>query len=395
MRLLIVAMAESVHTARWVSQIADQGWDIHLFPSVNCGIVHPGLRNITVHNMFRGRQTIDPSIRHKGIPVFNDDVALAGGIALERFFPQLKVRKLRRLVHRIQPDIIHSMEIQHAGYLTLEAMKGIKGRIPTWIVTSWGSDISLFGRLEAHKERLREVLSSCDYLCCDCRRDISPAVSLGFKGVVLPVMPGGGGLDMEMCARSRQPGRVSERRIIMLKGYQGWSGRALVGLRALERCADVLKGFEVFLYSASPEVLIAAELFSESTGVPVTIVPPLTSHSEMLVYYGKARISIGVSVSDGATNSLLESMAMGSFPIQSWTACADEWIEDGKTGLLVPPDDPDVVEKAIRRALTDDELINVAAESNYRMAQERLDQSLLKPKAVNIYRYVAEHYASR
>ena len=32
---------------------------------------------------------------------------------------------------------------------------------------------------------------------------------------------------------------------------------------------------------------------------------------------------------------------MGSFPIQSDTACADEWIEDGVSGLIVPPEDPD------------------------------------------------------
>ena len=76
---------------------------------------------------------------------------------------------------------------------------------------------------------------------------------------------------------------------------------------------------------------------------------------------------------------------MGSFPIQSWTACADEWIEDGKTGLLVPPEDPDVVEKAIRRALTDDELVNRAAEENWRTAIERLDASKLKEKVINFY----------
>ena len=81
---------------------------------------------------------------------------------------------------------------------------------------------------------------------------------------------------------------------------------------------------------------------------------------------------------------------MGSFPIQSWTACADEWIEDGKTGILVPPEDPEVVELAIRRALTDDELVNQAAERNYRIAEERLDQSILKPKAIEIYTTVAK-----
>ena len=44
---------------------------------------------------------------------------------------------------------------------------------------------------------------------------------------------------------------------------------------------------------------------------------------------------------------------MGALPIQSCTACADEWIVDGRSGLIVPPEDVDVIENALRRALTD------------------------------------------
>ena len=84
-------------------------------------------------------------------------------------------------------------------------------------------------------------------------------------------------------------------------------------------------------------------------------------------------------------------MAAGSFPIQSWTACADEWIEDGRTGLLVPPDDPEAVEAAIRNALADDVLVDRAAEENLRTATLRLDRERIRPMAVGIYtRVVAD-----
>jgi glycosyltransferase involved in cell wall biosynthesis len=175
----------------------------------------------------------------------------------------------------------------------------------------------------------------------------------------------------------------------MLKGYQGWAGRSLVGLRALERCADMLKGYEVVIYLASPEVVIAAELFQRSTGVNVRIIPKGTSHVEILSLHGRARLSIGLSIGDAASTSMLEAMAMGSFPIQSWTSCADEWIEDGKSGLLVPPDDPEVVEKAIRKALADDALVDGAAELNYAVVGKRLNYYALKPMTVNIYNTVA------
>ena len=42
---------------------------------------------------------------------------------------------------------------------------------------------------------------------------------------------------------------------------------------------------------------------------------------------------------------------MGAFPIQSNTSCLKEWIENEKTGLLVPPNDPAATGRAISHLL--------------------------------------------
>ncbi len=52
MRTLFVTMSDSIHPARWIKQISDYGWDIHLFPCVAHGIVHPQMNNITIHHLF-------------------------------------------------------------------------------------------------------------------------------------------------------------------------------------------------------------------------------------------------------------------------------------------------------------------------------------------------------
>jgi glycosyltransferase involved in cell wall biosynthesis len=101
--------------------------------------------------------------------------------------------------------------------------------------------------------------------------------------------------------------------------------------------------------------------------------------------FGRARIYIGLGISDGISTSLLEAMVMGAFPIQSCTACADEWIVDGKSGFIVPPEDPVLVAAAIRRALADDQLVNLAAEINAKTARERLDTSVIQPQVVKLY----------
>jgi len=391
MRILIVAMANSIHTARWVDQLADQGWDIHLFPSTNSWVdIHPAVKNVTLHHTgFR-----NPSRNAKGVQF--EGVSLAWRakdvwrrkVRKEKDATRLQAERLASLVDRLLPDVIHSLEFQHAGYLTLEAKRRKGGFFPPWIATNWGSDIYLFGRLAEHAPKIREVLAGCDYYSCECLRDVALAKSFGFSGTVLPVFPNAGGFDLSEAASLRQQGPASGRRGIMLKGYQHWGGRALTGLRALERCSDLLAGYEVWVYSASPEVAIAAELFAESTGIRMTLLPKDTSHSEILSRHGRARISIGLSISDAISTSFLEAMVMGAFPIQSWTSCADEWVEDGRTGLLVPPDDPDAVEAAIRKVLTDDGMVDRAMESNLGVAALRLDRERIRPLAVGIYNQV-------
>jgi hypothetical protein len=405
-KILLVAMANSLHTARWVEQIADQGWDIHIFPSVVTFKVHPKLKNVTVYfpNFKKRRlnnsderrlkpQNLNKDLnglpKQKTLPIFHLFSRSFKGMLVE-ISRSLSIFYLNKVIKKVKPDIIHSLEFQHAGYLTLEVKKQFKGKFPTWIATNWGSDIYLFGRLVDHQEKIKAVLSGCKYYSCECLRDVALAREFGFKGQVLPVFPNAGGFDFSIISELRKPGPVSARQKIMLKGYQGWAGRALVGLRALERCADLLQGYEIIIHSEmSDAVKIATELFENSTGIKVTFIVPGQPHNEILSLHGQARISIGLSISDGISTSFLEALVMGAFPIQSFTACADEWIHDGQTGIIVHPDDPDKLELAIRRALLDNELVDKAAEMNYKMAVNRLDHGIIKAKVIDLYNRVA------
>jgi glycosyltransferase involved in cell wall biosynthesis len=161
-----------------------------------------------------------------------------------------------------------------------------------------------------------------------------------------------------------------------------------VGLRAIALCAHELKGYRVAIYSAFPDVKIAAELVSQSTGIPIDLIPPC-SHDDMLRLYGRARIFIGLSISDAISTSFLEAIVMGAFPIQSFTGCANEWVVDGEMGFLVPPEDPEPIAAAIRRAVMDDALVDRAAELNARLARERIDQSVIRPQVLEMYKRVA------
>lgn len=389
-KILFVGMVDSIHVARWVAQIEDQGWEVYLFP-VEWTLPHSEFRNISMFAIkFFRAASLDRSVRYirwSSLGFYLD--ALKRRLT-HQSSSKYKEQALVRAIQCIKPDIVHSLEFQHAGYLTLVAKKQLGDKFPTWIATSWGSDIYLFGRLPEHQEPIRQMMANCDYYSCECERDVQLGRNMGFNGPVLPVLSSRGGFKIEYMSSFRQPGLISIRKTIIVKGYQGWAGRALVAFRALKRCLDVLQGYTLVLYAVVDDVKIAARLFEQETGIPIRIVPSSSPEQEILGEFGKARIYIGLSISDGISTSLLEAMVMGAFPIQSCTACADEWIQDGKSGIIVPPEEPDEIANAIRRALTDDALVDRAAEINAKTAKERLDYSVVQPQAVKIYRDIYE-----
>ena len=273
--ILLVAMLSSVHTTRWVKQLMGQDWKIYLFPSTDAEKLHSNLSGVVI--VRSNYRKVRDALSTLGLGFLARLVRY-----FERKFSPDQAKQLRNVIVSLQPDLIHSLEIQAAGYLTLEAKNKFHGKFPPWIVTNWGSDIFLFGKLQRHKEKIHDVLASCDYYSCECERDVKLALEFGFSKTVLPVFPNTGGFELRQLEKLRHEILPSSRKVIMLKGYQHWAGRALTGLRALERCEDVLGGYTIVIFSAPPEVEMAAELLTYKTGIATRIVSHDTTHQEML-----------------------------------------------------------------------------------------------------------------
>jgi glycosyltransferase involved in cell wall biosynthesis len=187
-------------------------------------------------------------------------------------------------------------------------------------------------------------------------------------------------------------GRPADRRLIMVKGYQGWAGRAHNALEALASCSEKLRGYEIVVYAASPVIIPRIRELQAAGGLQVRILPR-SPHGEVLRLFGNARIAIGVNATDGVPNAMLEAMTLGAFPIQSDTQSTSEWITDGANGLLVHPGDPTHIAGAILRALSDDALVERAAELNSHLIFERLDVSIVRPRVVQMYESIANGQA--
>lgn len=417
-RILFVAMQNSPHAANWINLIADQGWDLHLF-AINDHPVLPEMRGVTVHRPWlrlRPRMALktflkDPIGFHRNwhdierqlnpdalpvrpifplpvVPPVDRALNYARPVRLgesdahaSRFYgPSV----LLRLIRGLQPHLIHSMEFQHCGYNVLRAKELYGQEFPPWLATNWGSDIYYYRNFPDHRSQITRLLKNIDYYSCECRRDVTLAKELGLAGKVMPVLPNAGGFDLEYINPLRRVHTPSARRLIMVKGYQHFAGRALTALDAIERCSLLLKDYCIVVFSASPVIYERIEELRAYLGLDIHVLP-YSNRDKMLRMFARARLYLGVSISDAISISMLEAMALGAFPIQTNTSCCEEWIDDGKSGFVISPNDVNQIADRLRQALTDDNLVDTAAEINWRTVQERLDMRVLKEKAVAFY----------
>ncbi len=390
LRILFVALAESVHTSRWIDQLAHTGWDLHLFPAHE-GVPHPALHHTTLHTL------LSPVCRPS-----RDDLTMTGcpwpnqrGITrIARLVENGPLRRwmsrsarLARLIRKIKPDIVHVLEMQRAGYLFLEAHHLLAAtEVPLVVYSSWGNDIYHFGQLPEHQQRIRDFLSLCDYCLPDCRRDAGLIRDFGFRGECLGVLPVSGGLDLDNFTRCSASLPPSRRKLVALKGYDGgeFGGRALTALHALRLSARLLNEYSVVIYSASAHVQRAALALAEVTGLDVRILPP-APNDVIVQLLSQSRIALALSVSDGTPISMLEAMAAGAFPIQSDTKSTGEWLVSGKNGLLVPPDDAEAVSRALASALTDDSLVDSAASTNMAIVEQHFERKAIQEEVLAMY----------
>ncbi len=325
-RILVICMFDSIHSARWLSQFRDQDIEFLLFPSSPHRRIHKNLKSLVAGNSAASYKLF-PLSRFFGLPLWFADKLV------DNWF---RSRLVKRAIKTFKPDFVHAMELQNAGYIAANAMTSKSHS--KLIATNWGSDIFWFQQFPKHRQKLAQLLKTADYYSCECNRDVALAKSLGFQGHVMPVIPNAGGFAKEVL--EQQVPLLQDRNVIAIKGYHGWVGRAKVALEAVETIAEDLKSYRLVVYSANRGTIKLANQIARRAGLDITVFGKgKLSHNQVLELFARAKIYVGLSLSDGISTSLLESMAMGAIPVQTATACCDEWFTDSGvkvTEITVP-----------------------------------------------------------
>ena len=378
-KVLVVCMFDSIHAGRWLSQFTDQDIDFTLFPSKKFKRIHPKLAALLKSNEGATFSIAHPII----LPKILGYLDFLFFVQFPKIFKRnLRAQYLRQISTKNKYDFVHALEIQGAGYLCDEAIikKDFK-----FILTNWGSDIFYFQHLPEHLPRIKSALSKADLYSAECQRDYKLATNLGFTGYQLPCIPNGGGLVTGETLSIGIP--TSSRKNIVVKTYGGTFGRGGLAIEAVGKVLESHYDLIAYFYSVTEDLLNQVVELKSKFGARVnysTLKKPI-SHGQLEDIFANSRIYIGCSISDGISTSFLEALTKGVYPIQTNTSCAGEWIDKGAVASLIDLD-IDQLDKALDLAITDDKVVDFAAEKNLEVANNLLTSAKVAPIAQKFYK---------
>lgn len=317
MRLALLAKRESIHTVRWVNALAARGHDVHLISALSSG------------------EPLDERVTFHVLPIRPP----AGFL--------LNVLALRSLLARIQPDVLNTHYA--SGYGTLARLSGFHPNV----LSVWGSDVYDFPyKSPLHRRAIVDNLRAADWICST--SEVMAAQTRSLRAVDrLSVIPFG--IDIERFRPMMWPddGTIVVGTVKSLADKYGIDvlirafaiARELLAASAPEladrlRLSIVGTGPAEASLKALSQELGLAKVVRFAGAVPHSEVP--AALATMDVFAALSRLdseSFGVAI--------LEASACGLPVVVSDAGGLPEVVVDGKSGFVVPREDPTAAAMAL------------------------------------------------
>lgn len=380
MKLLFVADGRSPISRSWIAYWIQRGDEVTLVSTFACDSL-PGLASLEVVPVaFSGRasQTSSgpPRRDSRFLHVRNEIRHWLGPLTIPR-----AAQRLRTIVERIGPDLVHALRIPYEGMLAANASL----RAPL-IVSVWGNDFTLHAPstpLMSHHARW--TMQVADALHADCERDIRLAREWGLDASKPTlVTPGNGGINTDLFF---PPAQLTDEPVV-------FNPR---GFRAYVRNDTFFQSIPLVLKEIPNARFLGASMAGQAEALDwirklgieqsVELLAP-RPYAEMADVYRSAMILVSPSTHDGTPNTLLEGMACGCFPIVGDLESLREWITDGQNGLLVDSGSPSSLANAIIKAINNKDLRAKAAGLNQEIITSRAEYTRNMARVEEFYQRV-------
>jgi glycosyltransferase involved in cell wall biosynthesis len=273
---------------------------------------------------------------------------------------------LQRFMKRERPDIVLSWAAHVAVYA-----RWLRGVGPLRRIVNVRGDLtvnSTSGAVARHVGWYRSTFEKADLVVSNSRWSLKVLQQIGLKlprsTVIFNIVPAPGRATAREPAETPRIAAVGS--LKPLKAYD-------VLLHSLGLLSAEGRKVELLLAGDGPERTRLKEL-AERLGLAervrflgdVADVPRLLASAHLLVHPSR---------SESLSNAILEAMAEGLPVIASAVGGNPEIVADGRSGLLVPPNRPDLLAAAIRRLLDDPSLRGQFGEEGLRTVRKHCCQS--------------------
>lgn len=321
-KLFFLAAADSVHSHRWISYFHQNG-----------------------HDVFWASLTLSSKPIPSGINFY-----YLGGRTLNPLVLFLQVCKLRKIISKVSPDVLHVHSVGTYGLLAALT------RFRPLIATAWGSDVLLCAKSVIKRPLVKWVLSVADLITCDAYHMLDAIsmygidqskVKLIYFGVEPNVFsPGEKNRDV-----LEKWGASGKKVVISLRNLE-----PIYNIETLLRAVpEVVSKFDSVRFVVGGGGSAAGDLhgLAESLGVSRFVhFMGKYAHDELPGYLRTADIYVSTSLSDaGIAASTAEAMSVGLPVVVSDSGENAKWIHDGENGFLFPVEDSKCLAKTILKLL--------------------------------------------
>jgi glycosyltransferase involved in cell wall biosynthesis len=387
MRLLFVADGRSPIALNWIRFFVERGDEVHLASTFACQ-PEMDLASLEITPVaFSGvkRSSSPRTTRPAASKALGLRVPIRVRTAIRHYLGPLTItrsaKKLRTVIERVQPELIHAIRIPYEGMLAADAYNGTP-----LLVSVWGNDFTLHGpSTRLMRYYTRWTMKVANALHADCQRDIRLAQEWGFpaKRPTL-VIPGSGGIRSEIFFPPEK--LVDEPVVINPRGFRAYV-RNDVFFKAIPLVLKEIPNARFLCASMAGEA--QARQWTEELGIQhaVELLAPMP-HAQMAQVYRRAAVLVSPSVHDGTPNTLLEGMASGCFPVVGDLESIREWITDGENGLLTDATSPGRLAESILRALKSKDLRKQAAGLNAKRIADEAEYNTCMSQASAFYQRI-------
>jgi glycosyltransferase involved in cell wall biosynthesis len=391
-RLLFVADGRSPIALNWIEYFLQQADEVHLVSTFPCA-ADSRLASFTFVPVAFSELKKTPSQTSRVPPRPAGSIWGAPAVRLRTLARQWlgpltlgrAAQRLRQVMDRVQPDLLHAMRIPYEGMLAAFTLGTGPGpaTLPL-LISVWGNDFTLHAPSTPLMRRYtRLALQAAFALHADCQRDLRLARKWGFdpaKPAV--VLPGAGGVQPDLFYPPAVP--VASPLVINPRGVRFYvNNAAFFQAIPLVLSRQPRARFLCPAMADEPQAQRWLDQLHISDHVELL---PLQSRPQMAELFRRSRLAVSPSTHDGTPNTLLEAMACGCLPVAGDLESLREWITPGQNGLLVDPNDPASIAQGILLGLEDDVLQLRACAMNTRLIAERAEHGQVMRSVQAFYR---------